>query len=154
MFYTSSNSFFFSFAAVTVVLQPPQFAIVGGTFSLTCTVQQITNGATVQEFKWYHNQTEITAEQRNTRFNIRQSGNVSSILSTTASGRQDGGEYHCQVYVSGNINPVNSTRHMIRVRGIMSTLLIQLSARVVLIHSCCQQYYSNSNWQGKMHVLL
>ena len=109
------------FAAVTVVLQPSNsMAIVRGTFSFNCTAHEI---AEIQEFKWFHNQTEITSEviqQRNVRFNIRSSGSVSSILSVTSAERQDGGEYYCQAFISGNTNPVNSSRHIIKIRGIIN----------------------------------
>ena len=80
----------------------------------------MSDGATVENFKWYHNQTEITAEviqQRNGRFNIR-NGDVSSILLVTSAERQDGGEYYCQVFISGSVNPINSSRHIIQVKGI------------------------------------
>ena len=104
------------FAASTVVLQPPNFATVRGTFSLTCTAQGIADGTTVQEFKWYHNQTQITVDVSTSRFNII-SGGSSSTLTVTSAKREDGGEYYCQVFLSRHINPINSNSHMIRVEG-------------------------------------
>ena len=108
------------FAAVSVTLDPPTpAAIIRGSFLLTCTAE-IADGTTVQDFKWYHNQTEITDDvilQSNYRFNIRRSGNVSFLL-VTSSERQDGGEYYCEAILSGSTNSVNSSRHIIRIRGI------------------------------------
>ena len=109
------------FAAVSVTLDPPLVAIIRGSFRLTCTAE-IADGTTVQDFKWYHNQTEITddvIQQSNSRFNIRRSGNV-SVLKVTSSERQDGGEYYCEAILSGNTNSVNSSRHIIPIRGIKS----------------------------------
>ena len=105
-----------------MLLEHPRFAILGATLTYTCTAQGIGGGATVEEFKWYHNQTEITAEviqQRNSRFIIRDSGRVTSILSVSATERQDGGEYHCQVFISGSTSPVNSTSHTIKIEGMI-----------------------------------
>ena len=125
----SSNSLCKFFAASTVVLQTPTFATVRGTFSLTCTAQGIDNGATVQEFKWYHNETEITADVSTSRFSVI-TGGSSSILTVTSTEREDGGEYYCQVFLSGNIDPITSSSHMIQIEG---TLLIQpLNTTLVL----------------------
>jgi hypothetical protein len=101
------------------MLKPPAFAILGASFDLTCTAD-IDDRATVEQFRWYHNQTEITSDEQ--RFNIRESarGSVNSILSVASSKRQDGGEYHCQAFISGSTNPVNSTSHTIKIQGIIS----------------------------------
>ena len=99
-----------------MVLQTPTFATVRGTFSLTCTVQGIDNGATVQEFKWYHNETEITADVSTSRFSVI-TGGSSSILTVTSATREDGGEYYCEVIFSGNVNPISSSRQMIQIEG-------------------------------------
>ena len=101
-----------------MILTPPEFAAIRGTFSFNCTAQGVDNGATVQEFKWYHNQTEIKADVSTSRFSIvRPSGSNSSILIVTSAKREDGGEYYCEVLLSGNINPVNSSSHMIHIVG-------------------------------------
>ena len=106
------------FAASTVVLQSPYFAPVRGTFSLTCTAQGVDNGATVEEFKWYHNQTQMPDDVSASRFSIVQlSGGSSSILTVTSAKREDGGEYYCKVIFSGNVNPINSSRQMIEIVG-------------------------------------
>ena len=115
----------FSFAAVTtVVLRPPSppQPIVRGTFTISCTAERISDDATVQNFKWYHNQTEITDEvirERNGRFSIRRVGDVSSTLTVTSTERRDGGEYYCQVFISGSTNPINSLQQNIQIEGIL-----------------------------------
>ena len=96
-------------------LQIPSFATVMGTFSFTCTAQGLGNTLTIDEFRWYHNQTKIIAAS-NPRFSIN-SASSSSILTVTTAEREDGGEYYCDVLVSGDIDPIRSSPHEIQIQG-------------------------------------
>ena len=77
--FLATHAYFFSFAAVTTVILHFSLLcfnlLLEEFFMISCTAEGMSDGATIQNIKWYHNQTKITAEviqQRNTLSKIVQ----------------------------------------------------------------------------------
>ena len=111
------------FAAVSVIFKPTRhpFAIFGQYITYSCKVEDIGEGVTVEEIRWYHNQTEITTDivQQNPDKFIIFSNLMSNYITIKNVTRQDGGKYYCEVLFlsDGNISAVISKKHILEING-------------------------------------